>query len=176
MRSNRGCSDNINTAQLFRDHPGPRANFKSPTNSSYLSADEQAMVSTSVGLKSLVSKIEGMDITSILHNHIKEFSDHWAEDFDESFIENVVDDIKTLVEDAHDDFREFLQFVDGLGSIQFLVTYELESVVGMVIEFGLSIDVKQLVYFIAHGFKWDPLTTQLISVHVGYAFDSKLDV
>eukprot|EP00956_Cyclotella_meneghiniana_P008259 scaffold11019_cov38-Cyclotella_meneghiniana.AAC.1 len=175
MGSNFGCSDSINTAQLFREigtvHPGPRANFRPPTNGSYLSADEQAMISSSGGLKSLVSKIEGMDITSTLHNHIKELRDHWTKGFDESFIENVVDDIKNLVKDAHNDFREFLQFVDDLGSIQFLVTTEVEGWAGIVLEFGLSIDVRQLVYYIHHGFKWDPLTTQLISVHVGYAFD-----
>ena len=35
----------------------------------------------------------------------------------------------------------------------------------------ISIDVRQILYFLAHDFQWDLSVTQLLSFHVGYALD-----
>ena len=59
-----------------------------------------------------------------------------------------------------------------MGSIQFLVTGEIEAVVGVAFEVGVSIDVKQLLFYIANGLRWDQSMTQLASFHVAYALDA----
>jgi hypothetical protein len=67
--------------------------------------------------------------------------------------------------------QRFLSRVGGLGSLQFIVTVEAAAVGGAGLEAGISIDVRQILYFLSHGFEWDPSFTQLLSFHVGYALD-----
>ena len=51
------------------------------------------------------------------------------------------------------------------------MTGEIAAVAGVGLEAGISIDVRQILYFLAHDFQWDPSVTQLLSFHVGYALD-----
>ena len=80
---------------------------------------------------------------------------------------DVIENIEELVKDA-----VTVNNVESLGFIQFLVSFEYEGVAGVVFEFGVSIDVRQLVFFIANG-GWDPNQTQVASIHVGYALDGR---
>lgn len=86
-------------------------------------------------------------------------------------MDSVMRKLGEIIGDAHSAFQKFLQKADKLGSIQFLVTAELEFVGGIVLEAGISIDVRQILYFLAHNFNWDPHATSLASFHVAYAFD-----
>lgn len=86
-------------------------------------------------------------------------------------MDSVMEKIAEIIRDAKSAFQKFLQKTEKLGSIQFLATLELEFVGGMVLEAGISIDVRQILYFLSHDFNWDPHATSLASFHVAYAFD-----
>ncbi|MGA0857565.1 MAG: hypothetical protein ACO3P3_05310 [Candidatus Nanopelagicales bacterium] len=145
-------------------------------NESNFFAVDRTLSTGERGLIALAKKLE--EYTT----HIETLSDHINAVFDNisdhdkasEFMDKVVDDIKQLMKDAHTEFRDFLRVTENMGSIQFLVTFEADSVAGVVFEVGVSIDVRQLIYFLAHDFNWDPLKTQLASVHVGYALDGRL--
>ena len=144
-------------------------------NHGYLTSDEHDLLTGGGGLKDLVNKLKENRLVhrvNKVQNSIKELRDTITASSPSDVMDNVIDAIKELVLDAVDDFRNFLQYT-GLGSIQFLVTGEIGMLAGLVFEIGVSIDVRQLLYFIMHGGNWDPLSTQLASLHVGYAIDGQ---
>lgn len=140
----------------------------------YISVKEQELIKGSGGLQDLILSLNSGDTL----NHVKKLQKH-IENLRDSFesdpgtiMEEVIEDIKEILEDNTSGLREFLGKLDSLGSIQFLVTGEVEAVVGVAFEVGVSIDVKQLLFYIANGLRWDPSNTQLASFHAAYALDA----
>ena len=143
-------------------------------NKNNLSAVNRALSSSESGLEALATKVrEYSDRLTTLKNTITRLFEIISDQQKASEIMgDVIENIEELVKDAVTVFREFLNNVESLGSIQFLVSFEYEGVAGVVFEFGVSIDVRQLVFFIANG-GWDPNQTQVASIHVGYALDGR---
>lgn len=145
-------------------------------NYGYLTSDQHYLLVGGGGLQDLMNVLKGANLREIVErvqNTIRDLIDIITGSNPSTVLDNVVNAIKDLVNGASDAFRNFLQQADSLGSIQFLVTGELELGIGMVFEIGVSVDVRQLLYFIMHEGNWDPLTTQVASLHVGYAIDGE---
>ena len=52
-----------------------------------------------------------------------------------------------------------------------MLQFEFEYVLGVGVEIGINFDVRQMLHFLTHGFKWDPTSNQIASVHVGWSLD-----
>ena len=78
--------------------------------------------------------------------------------------------MKPFFENVREQVNEFLANTDSLGSFQVILSAEGAGIGGGGVEAGVSIDIKQILYFLANG-QWDQSFTQVISFHVGYFFD-----
>lgn len=140
----------------------------------YISVKEQELIKGSGGLQDFAHSLASgntLDHVKKLQTHIENLRDYFESD-PGTIMEQVIDDITDILKDNTSGLREFLGKLDGLGSIQFLVTGEVEAVVGVAFEVGVSIDVKQLLFYIGNGLRWDQSMTQLASFHVAYALDA----
>ena len=170
-------------------NPGSRASLASSSyndeyikisdgngNYGYLTSDEHDLLAGGGGLKDLMTKLQNHALVqrvNAVQNSIEELVNTLTESSPSDALDEVINAVKELVLAAADDFRNFLQKVDSMGSIQFLVTAEVDMIAGAGFEIGVSIDVRQLLYFIMHEGNWDPQRTQVASLHVGYAIDGQ---
>ena len=49
---------------------------------------------------------------------------------------------------------------------------EFDYIAGLEVEIGVNFDVKQIAHFLTQGFRWDPTSNQIASVHVGIGIDA----
>ena len=91
-------------------------------------------------------------------------------------MDSIIDCLKELSAVITAPARCWLESLEGLGSIQFIVNMDAKFIVGIDVEIGLSIDVGQYLYFLTHGFNFDPSFTQIMSLHVGYAISYGIQI
>ena len=143
-------------------------------NSGYISSRDQDLLEGNDGLKVLADVLKGGNIKSkveSLQSEIETLKDGLNTDTSSNAMNTIMNELGSILQDAQLEFQRFLDKTDALGSIQFLITAEIEGVAGFVLEAGISIDVKQILYFLSHNFQWDPNFTSLASFHVAYAID-----
>ena len=113
---------------------------------------------------------EGPRILKKMEGLLKKAYESLKNDDPSRAMDPVIDCLQELSAVITGPARCWLESLGGLGSIQFIADAGVHAGVGVGVEVGLSIDVGQLLYFITHGFKFDPSFTQIMSLHVGYAF------
>lgn len=137
-------------------------------NTGYLSSKEQNLVQGSGGLEDLVNVLKRNPRIPKLKDEIQKLQEDFTNDVSHTAMNSIMVEVGNILEDDHSAFQAFLRKTNSLGSIQFLLTAEASSIAGGGVEAGISIDIKQILYFLSNGFNWDPAFTKLASFHVGY--------
>ena len=143
-------------------------------NTGYISSHDQDLIEGSAGLEALANILKGGSIKSKvegLQSKITSLKDVLNSNTPKDAMNSIMSELEDILKDAKYSFQQFLAMTDGFGSIQFLISAEIEGVAGFVLEAGISIDVEQILYFLSHNFNWDPNFTSLASFHVAYAID-----
>ena len=142
-------------------------------NYGYMSSSDEELIKGSGGLQALADVLGSLNLKSLagnLQNSIVSLRDSLDSNTERDAMDTIMTFIQNLLEGAQSAFKTFLDKVDSLGSLQFLVTAEIAGIAGVVLECGVSIDVKQLLYYLTQG-NWDPSFSSLAAFHVAYAVD-----